>query len=87
MLKIVCIMLGGVLTGFLLRKKKLGWVSQFIMVAIWILLLLLGIAVGHNEEILNNLDTIGWQALVMSLGAVAGSVLLASVVYRYFFKK
>lgn len=87
MLKIVCIMLGGVLTGYLLRKKKLGWVSQFIMVAIWILLLLLGIAVGHNEEILNNLDTIGWQALVLSIGAVLGSVLLAGVVYRYFFKK
>lgn len=87
MLKIVCIMLGGVLAGFLLRKKKLGWVSQFIMVAIWILLFLLGIAVGHNEEILNNLDTIGWQALVLSVGAVLGSVLLAGVVYRYFFKK
>lgn len=87
MLKIVCIMLGGVLAGFLLRKKKLGWVSQFIMIAIWILLFLLGIAVGHNEEILNNLDTIGWQALVLSIGAVLGSVLLAGVVYRFFFKK
>lgn len=87
MLKIVCIMLGGALAGFLLRKKKLGWVSQFIMIAIWILLFLLGIAVGHNEEILNNLDTIGWQALVLSIGAVLGSVLLAGVVYRFFFKK
>lgn len=87
MLKIVCIMLGGVLAGFLLRKKKLGWVSQFIMIAIWILLFLLGIAVGHNEKILNNLDTIGWQALVLSIGAVLGSVLLAGVVYRFFFKK
>lgn len=87
MLKIVCIMLGGVLAGFLLRKKKLGWVSQFIMIAIWILLFLLGIAVGHNEEILNNLDTIGWQALVLSIGAVLGSVLLAGVVYRFFLKK
>lgn len=87
MLKIVCIMLGGVLAGFLLRKKKLGWVSQFIMIAIWVLLFLLGIAVGHNEEILNNLDTIGWQALVLSIGAVLGSVLLAGVVYRFFFKK
>lgn len=87
MLKIVCIMLGGVLAGFLLRKKKLGWVSQFIMIAIWILLFLLGIAVGHNEELLNNLDKIGWQALVLSIGAVLGSVLLAGVVYRFFFKK
>lgn len=87
MLKIVCVMLGGVLVGYLLRKKKTGWISGFIMVAIWILLFLLGIAVGHNDEILNNLDTIGWQALVLSVGGVLGSVVLASVVYHYFFKK
>lgn len=80
-------MLGGVLVGYLLRKKKTGWISGFIMIAIWILLFLLGIAVGHNDEILNNLDTIGWQALVLSVGGVLGSVVLASVVYRYFFKK
>lgn len=80
-------MLGGVLVGYLLRKKKTGWISGFIMIAIWILLFLLGIAVGHNDEILNNLDTIGWQALVLSVGGVLGSVVLASMVYRYFFKK
>lgn len=87
MFKIVGVMLAGVLTGYFLRKKSLGFVSKLIMVAIWILLFLLGIAVGNNDEILNNLDTIGLQALVLSIGAVGGSVVLAWVVYRFFFSK
>lgn len=87
MLTIVGIMLGGVLCGFLLRSWKLKWVPACITVAIWILLFLLGIAVGNNEDILNNLDTIGWQALVISLGAILGSVILAAVVYHFFFNK
>ena len=80
-------MLGGVLTGYLLRKRNLKWISKAITLAIWVLLLLLGIAVGHNDEILSHLDTIGLQALVLSVFAVAGSVILAGVVYRYFFRK
>lgn len=80
-------MLGGVLTGYLLRKRNLKWISGAITLAIWVLLLLLGIAVGYNDDILNHLDTIGLQALVLSVFAVAGSVILASVVYRYFFKE
>lgn len=85
MLKIVGIMLSGVLTGYLLRNKQLGWVNRLIMVAIWGLLFLLGIAVGANREILDHLDTIGWQALVLAVCAVGGSVVLAWVVYRWFF--
>lgn len=86
MLKIVAIMLGGVLSGYLLRNRRLGWVSCCITLAIWILLFLLGIVVGNNDEILNNLDTIGWQALILSCGVVLGSVVLSAVVYRYCFK-
>lgn len=87
MLTIVGIMSGGILCGFLLRGWKLKWVSDCITLSIWILLFLLGIAVGNNEDILNNLDTIGWQALVVSLGAILGSVILAAVVYHFFFNK
>lgn len=87
MLKIVGIMLLGVFSGYLLRHRKLTWVSGVVTGAIWLLLFLLGIAVGTNDEILNNLDTIGWQALVLSVGAVGGSVVMAWVVYRYFFSE
>ena len=72
MLKIVGIMLLGVFTGYLLKNYQLRWVQKWIMLAIWLLLFLLGIAVGTNGEIMNNLDTIG---------------ILAWVVYRFFFMR
>ncbi len=66
MLTVVGILLGGVLCGFLLRKRKLKWLPGFITVAIWTLLFALGMAVGSHEELLNHLDIIGWQALLLS---------------------
>ena len=76
MLKIVGIMLLGVFTGYLLKNYQLRWVQKWIMLAIWLLLFLLGIAVGTNGEIMNNLDTIGLKG-----------VILAWVVYRFFFMR
>lgn len=86
MLKIVGIMLLGVMAGYLLRNRKLPWLQKLIAVVIWLLLFLLGIAVGTNGEIMNRLDTIGLQALVLALGGVLGSVFLAWIVFRYFWK-
>ena len=74
MLKIVGIMLLGVFTGYLLKNYQLRWVQKWIMLAIWLLLFLLGIAVGTNGEIMNNLDTIGLKGLILALGGVSGSV-------------
>lgn len=84
MLKIVGIMLSGVLVGYLLRNRHLSFVSKGIMAAIWLLLFLLGVAVGGNEAILGSLDTIGLQALLLSVGGIGGSVVCAWVVYRFF---
>lgn len=58
MLKIVGIMLlGSIQPGDLLKNYQFRWVQKWIMLAIWLLLFLLGIAVGTNGEIMNNLDT------------------------------
>lgn len=78
-------MLLGVSVGYILRKHHLRWVQKAIMVAIWLLLFLLGIAVGINDGIMKNLDTIGWQALLLAVAGTGGSVVLAWVVYRYWF--
>lgn len=87
MLKIIVVMLGGVLTGYLFRNKRLTFVSKLITFAIWGLLFLLGIAVGANEEIMGNLNTIGIHALIISVSGVAGSVICARWVYRKYFMK
>ena len=50
-------------------------VHRIITWLIWILLFLLGTEVGGNKMILEGLHTIGLEALVITLAAVAGSVL------------
>ena len=51
MFKIVAIMLSGVVVGYLLRNKNLSFVPRLITIAIWVLLFMLGLAVGLNDAI------------------------------------
>ena len=75
------------LAGYLLRNRNLSLVPRLVTVAIWALLFLLGMSVGGNRDILDNLHTLGLEALALTAGGVLGSVALAWVVYRVFFVK
>ena len=85
---VITIMFVGIATGYILRKwnflEKLG---EPISYTIFLLLFLLGISVGANKEIVNNLVSLGGQALLIALAATLGSILAASIVYHYFFKE
>lgn len=85
MLIVISLMVCGIVLGYALRRKKLKFVTPLITVAIWALLFLLGVGVGNNPAIMDNLGTIGWDALLLTLGAVVGSLVCAWVVYRYLF--
>ena len=85
MLIVIGLMVCGILIGFRFRKRNLKLISPLITVAIWVLLFLLGLNVGGDPKIMNNLGTIGGEALWLTLGAVGGSVLCAWGVYRFFF--
>lgn len=87
MLIVIGLMGCGILLGYLLRKQHLKFIHQWITVAIYALLFLLGISVGSNPRIMDNMATIGLEALIITLGAVAGSVLCAWMVYRFCFNK
>ncbi len=87
MLIVVGIMFLGVAIGYLLRgKMKLGAVSKAITYAIYVLLFLLGVSVGINPQIISNLTTLGVEALIITLAALAGSVLAAWGIYHLWFK-
>lgn len=85
MLIVIGLMICGILIGFRFRKRNLKYISSWITVAIWILLFLLGIQVGGDPKIMDNLTAIGGEALWLTLGAVGGSVICAWGVYRFFF--
>lgn len=82
MFTIFGIMLSGVLLGYLMRNKKISFVHKIITALIWALLLLLGIEVGANETIINNLHSIGLEAILITSGAVAGSILTSWLLWR-----
>ncbi len=82
MLKIVAIMLCGMGVGFLLRKRKLGIVPVLVTVLIWLLLFFLGLDVGMNPSIMHAIQSLGLEALLLSLAGIAGSVTLAWALWR-----
>ena len=78
----------GIAIGWLFRKKNKVRKNVDVAVtwAVYLLLFLLGISVGINDEIINNFSRIGYKAFWLTFGAVAGSVVIAKVVYQIFFK-
>lgn len=74
---IIGIMLTGMLVGYFLRSKRLTGIHKIITFLIWVLLFLLGTDVGGNETIVKGLHTLGIEVAVITLAAVAGSILCA----------
>ena len=48
---------------------------------------MLGLAVGGNETVINNLANLGGQALLLAILSTFGSVIAAWAVAKLFFKK
>lgn len=87
MLKIVMIMLCGMGTGYLLRNKKMSFIGRIITALIWVLLFLLGIEVGANPRIINGLQTLGLEAIVLTIAGSLGSAIFAWALWRYVCRK
>jgi uncharacterized membrane protein YbjE (DUF340 family) len=88
MIKVLIIMSLGIGFGLLLKEKK-KLIAGFNKSTLWIIFILLffmGVSVGNNAEIMQNLDTIGIQGLLLSLASILGSIVLALIVYVAFFK-
>lgn len=85
---VIGIMFGGIALGYFFRNKtvlqKLGKPISF---TIYLLLFLLGISVGGNSEIVQNLPTLGGQAFLLAFAGTLGSVLAAWGIYNLFLKK
>ena len=88
MFTVIGIMFSGIAIGSLLRRVE--WLQQIgkpISYTILLLLFLLGISVGANKDIVENLTTLGGQAFLLALAGTVGSMLAAWVVYHYFFQE
>lgn len=88
MLTVIIIMSVGMLAGFILRKYKKLYtgLDKTVSYVIYLLLFLLGITVGQNETIIRNFHIIGLKALLITIASVAGSIILAAIVFHFFFR-
>ena len=89
MIAILIVLSAGILMGLLLvRQTGIHQLNNHLLNgAIYLLLFLLGISVGSNREIIQNLGKIGYEAILIAIASIAGSVLLSGVLFKLLFKK
>lgn len=87
MFKVLALMILGIGVGYIFRKRNLSFISRLITLLIWILLFVLGLEVGSNPQIVSNLGKLGLDALVITLGALLGSIILAALLWKFVNKK
>lgn len=78
MLLIILFFVFGAGLGFLLRKRESlsPVVEKLTQAVVCALMVVLGISVGANPQVMQNLGSLGLQALALTVGAVTGSILV-----------
>lgn len=68
------------------RERPLPWLSKLQFVALMILIVTLGVNLGANDEVIASLGQIGLAALLITVLAMAGSIVLLSLLRRFVLK-
>lgn len=88
MLSILCFMLAGILIGYIFRNfsfpKK---TEKTISLTILLLLFIFGLSIGSNSQLIHNFGAFGWQAFILAIFGLSGSLLASWGTYTLFFKK
>lgn len=88
MFTVISVIVAGVVAGYLFKHISfLQKVEKSISWTVLLLLFVMGVSVGSNPLIIDNLWNFGWQAALFALFAIVGSLLASSMVFRLFFKK
>lgn len=88
-LLIIASLIAGVLVG--LAKKSLSdkqkkLTSNAMTGLVFVLILLMGIKTGLNQDVVSNIGVYGLNALLIALAAMAGSVLFAMLFEKIMFR-
>lgn len=88
MFSIIATMMTGISLGYLFRHKSiLQNTEKTISITIFLLLFIMGVTIGSNDELISNIGNFGWQAAIISVSATCGSILAAWLVMKFFFHK
>lgn len=86
MFTIISIMFIGIGIG-MRNVQMLQKVEKSASLTILLLLFVLGVSIGSNRLIVDNLGRFGWQAAVLASLSITGSMLASLMVFHLFFKK
>ena len=87
MFTFISIMAVGVLISYPLRhKSQVRKITPLIHIVVCLLLFLLGLSIGLNRLIIDNLGYFCGQAAVISSLSILGSMMASLAVYHIFFK-
>ncbi|MGE4520243.1 MAG: LysO family transporter [Desulfobacteraceae bacterium] len=88
MIKVFLFLFAGISAGFLLREKKrvIVFFEKATMVSVFLLLFLFGAEAGLNEKVTSTFFSSGINGILISAGAVAGSIALSIPVYFLIFR-
>jgi len=89
MLLAIFVIVAGIAAGFLLKDKEniLGVFEKASSVTIYFLLFLMGLAVGTNSTVLTSFPKVGKIAIILTFGALSGSILFSCIIDRLFFRE
>lgn len=76
--------LGIVIKNRVKIQKAVGILIEW---SVYVLLFLLGIAVGLNRTLIENMGTIGFYGILISITGIVFSIAIGGWVYIQFFKK
>lgn len=65
------------------RTRPLPWLGKLQLAALMILILSLGVKLGADDEVIASLGQIGWTAFLITVAAMAGSVLALWLLRRF----
>lgn len=82
MYTVLFFIVAGIVTGYLLRKQKIRFINRLITLLIWLLLFILGVEVGVNEQVVRKFHLLGFDAFIIALFATLGSVIGAWILWR-----
>ena len=83
MFTIILIMLSGMAAGYLFRHHRCVFLPVVITTLIWVLLFLLGLEVGSNQQLIHALPTLGVEALAITFAALAGCMVGSWLLCKY----
>ena len=78
---VLAFMFVGIVAGYLFRSRKIRFQNGLILTLIWVLLFLLGLEVGMNDNVVNKFASLGLEAAVIAVATTLGSVVAAKLLW------